>query len=371
MGQRKSLFLAVAFAIAISTLGCNSHWWTGQSASPDTSDASAQLDMQNKLASEPSLTGMDIRADVKGGVATLTGSVSSADARTLAGSDASQVPGVRVVVNDLVVGPATPSNTVAAPAPAAATPAAVPAPAVRTRTVVVYRDRKAPAAVAPAAYAAASQPSPAASPTPVATAVAPLPETVTVTLPAGTIIPIRNTQYLTSATARAGQTFQGGVASNVIQNGVVAIPYNSFVSGRVVVAKDAGHFAGNASLSIELTELNLGPVGGYSTQAVPLDTEPLNFQGKGRGSNTAEKVGGGAALGAIIGALAGGGKGAAIGAIAGGGAGAGVNALTHGQQVEIASETLLNFRLAAPVTITVKNRPPSPPPSGLITRGAQ
>jgi hypothetical protein len=57
-------------------------------------------------------------------------------------------------------------------------------------------------------------------------------------------------------------------------------------------------------------------------------------------------------LGAIIGGIAGGGKGAAIGAAAGGGAGAGVQILTKGQQVKVPSETLLEFRLQQPVTVT-------------------
>jgi outer membrane lipoprotein SlyB len=64
------------------------------------------------------------------------------------------------------------------------------------------------------------------------------------------------------------------------------------------------------------------------------------------------KAGGGAAIGAIIGALAGGGKGAAIGAASGGGIGAGVNGVTRGQQVQIPTETLVNFKLQSPVTVT-------------------
>ena len=59
-------------------------------------------------------------------------------------------------------------------------------------------------------------------------------------------------------------------------------------------------------------------------QDYPVVSSDYTMKGKGRGTNTAEKVGGGAALGAIIGAIAGGGRGAAIGAGAGSAAGAGV-----------------------------------------------
>ena len=84
----------------------------------------------------------------------------------------------------------------------------------------------------------------------------------------------------------------------------------------------------------------------------PVVSSDYTLQGKGRGKNTAEKVGGGAALGAIIGALAGGGKGAAIGAGVGAGAGGTIQVLTRGQQVKVPSETVLEFRLQQPATVT-------------------
>ena len=74
--------------------------------------------------------------------------------------------------------------------------------------------------------------------------------------------------------------------------------------------------------------------------------------GKGRGKNTAEKVGGGAAVGAILGGIFGGGKGAAIGAAAGAGVGAGANAVTKGQEVSLPSESIVRFRLTNAISIT-------------------
>jgi len=75
-------------------------------------------------------------------------------------------------------------------------------------------------------------------------------------------------------------------------------------------------------------------------------------QGKGRGGDTAKKVGGGAVLGAIIGGIAGGGKGAAI--RCGGGRRCRRNcASSHAWTTgEGASETLLEFRLQQPVSVT-------------------
>jgi len=62
-------------------------------------------------------------------------------------------------------------------------------------------------------------------------------------------------------------------------------------------------------------------------------------------------VGGGAALGAIIGAIAGGGTGAAVGAASGAAVGTGVQIMTKGQVIRIPAETVLEFRLQAPLTI--------------------
>ncbi len=67
--------------------------------------------------------------------------------------------------------------------------------------------------------------------------------------------------------------------------------------------------------------------------------------GLGANVRTAKYVGGGAAIGAVLGALLGGGKGAAIGAIVGGAGGAGAQVYT-GRKKELPAETQLTFKLA-------------------------
>ena len=68
-------------------------------------------------------------------------------------------------------------------------------------------------------------------------------------------------------------------------------------------------------------------------------------EGLGANKRTAKYVGGGAAVGAVLGALLGGGKGAAIGAIVGGAGGAGTQVLT-GKKKDIPAETVLTYKLA-------------------------
>ena len=138
------------------------------------------------------------------------------------------------------------------------------------------------------------------------------------------------------------------VASDVIVDGVVAIPSGSNVSGHVDAVQEAGHFKGNSLLTVSLTDIS------RRGDRIAVTSEPYTVSGKGRGVNTAEKTGGGAAVGAVLGGIFGGGKGAAIGAAAGGGVGAGSNAVTRGQQVQIASESVVRFRLANPVNVRVR-----------------
>jgi hypothetical protein len=73
--------------------------------------------------------------------------------------------------------------------------------------------------------------------------------------------------------------------------------------------------------------------------------------GLGANARTGKFVGGGAAVGAVLGALLGGGKGAAIGALVGGAGGAGAQVYT-GKKKEIPAESELNYKLATNLTMT-------------------
>jgi hypothetical protein len=160
------------------------------------------------------------------------------------------------------------------------------------------------------------------------------------------VIPVRVDDNLSSATAQVNQSFHASLAADLVRDGVVVIPRGTPILGRVTDAQDAAHFSGSALLSLELTRIDL------RDHHMAVVTDTWAQRGAGRGSNTAKKAAGGAILGTVIGAIAGGGKGAAIGAAAGAGAGTGINAATRGQQVQVPSETLINFTLQSPLTFT-------------------
>ncbi len=150
---------------------------------------------------------------------------------------------------------------------------------------------------------------------------APAPEPAPVVVPAGTTLTVRLGDSLGSKTSSAGQSFSATLASAVKVDGNTVIPAGASARGTVVDAKPLGRFKGGASLEVRLTSIT---VNGAEKS---IETSAVSREEKGKGKRTAVLAGGGTALGAIVGGLAGGGKGAAIGALAGGGAGAGGAAL--------------------------------------------
>lgn len=302
------------------------------------SDQDIANDIQNRINAESALAGQNIQVSVNNGMATLNGNAQNDASRALASADAGAVTGVRTVINNLTVAPQRAEREAPAPQPERRRHEAKhDDSAARNQSAMVQQP--APAPPPPPQETVRTVP-PAAPPKP------PAPVSRSVTVDSGTSLPVRMTDSLDSQTAQAGQIIHGTLAADIIADNMIAIPRGTTVTGRVVDAKDAAHFSGSSLLSVELTQVDL------KGQAIPISTAAFSQQGKGRGKNTAAKAGGGAALGAIIGALAGGGKGAAIGAASGGGLGAGVNAVTRGEQVKIPAETLINFKLQTPVTVT-------------------
>jgi hypothetical protein len=171
-----------------------------------------------------------------------------------------------------------------------------------------------------------------------------------VSVPAGQSILVRMIDGVDSSRNHVGDLFHASLETDLNVNGVLVARKGTDVYGRLANSDKGGTFSGKSELQLELTRLVI------DGRDYPVVSSDYNVQGKSQGSSTAKKVGGGAIAGAIIGGIAGGGKGAAIGAAAGGGAGAGVQILTKGDRVKVPSETLLEFRLQQPVTITPTSR---------------
>jgi hypothetical protein len=170
------------------------------------------------------------------------------------------------------------------------------------------------------------------------------------TIPVGTLITVRTTQFLSSDRNVPGDAFNTVLDQPVVVQGWVVARRGQSVFGRVAVAQKAGRNQDNSRLAVELNDLML-----VDGRQLPIRTELAQVSGGHSSSQAYEKaaaVGTTTGIGAVIGAAAGGGDGAAIGAAVGAVAGiAGVLA-TRGRPTEIYPETALTFRLEAPVTIS-------------------
>ena len=170
-----------------------------------------------------------------------------------------------------------------------------------------------------------------------------------ITVPAGTRILIRTVDSIDTTKQTKGYRFTATLETNLQAEDTVVAPRGTTVYGRLAEASSAGRMSGSSELTLELTDIVINGT------AYPLLTSTYEVKGKGEGGNTAKKVVGGAGLGALIGGIAGGGKGAGIGAAAGAATGTAVAGAKKGQQLQIPSESLLEFRLQQPASLPVRS----------------
>lgn len=352
------LTLALLFLIA-ALAGCS------KSANvADRTDAQIAGDVQTRISSDPALAGRQISINANKGVITLSGDVDSDAEVTSALNDAQQAQGVKQVISRLAVqqasaaqpetaAPVTQAPQEPAPVRSSRKPHAATSSRVRSRHSL-------PSGTS--SYQSNSQGTTSTSNTSGSsdnsfgssnadtsantyTPPPPPPPPQPVTVPAGTVLSVRTVEGMSSETSHENDVFHGTLNSDVTVDDKTVIPAGADVTGRVMEAHAATHYTGGASLALALEKIS------FNGKTYNVATDQWAKKGDTRGKNTAEKVGGGAAVGAILGGIFGGGKGAAIGATAGAGAGAGANTITKGQRVELRPESLVSFRLENPISV--------------------
>lgn len=157
-------------------------------------------------------------------------------------------------------------------------------------------------------------------------------------VPAGTHITVRTDSQINSAKAHVGQSFHANLAKDLLVNGKTIAKIGAPAKGKVTYAKSSGRLHDPGELTIRLTSIQLA-----NGKTLSLSTSGFRAKGKSHTKSNATKIGGGAAAGALIGGLAGGGKGALIGTAAGAGAGTGVAAATGKEEAIIHAETAITF----------------------------
>ena len=171
-------------------------------------------------------------------------------------------------------------------------------------------------------------------------------------IPAGTQLQVRIIEKLSSEQASVGDQFHGTFAAPVVVNGRTQFSKGTDVTGEVTSVERSGRLSHPGELHLSLRTVRSGG----RTYAIAAD--PFVIKGESHTKSNVTKIGGGAGLGALIGAIAGGGKGAAIGAGVGAAAGTGVAAGTGKKPAEVESEAVLTWVAANP-------------PSGSVMQGQE
>ena len=171
-------------------------------------------------------------------------------------------------------------------------------------------------------------------------------------VPSNVVLTVELSNRLTTDVSQRGDRFEARVVEPQEFAGAV-------VAGRLADVQRAGKARGRALLQLDFEQIRL-PGGGdwqqFSAQVIEVvgpeasGADEVDEEGGVRGKGTTKedvaKVGGGAAIGAIIGAIAGGGKGAAFGAVIGGGAGTAGVMTQRGKDIRLEPGQQLRIRVS-------------------------
>ena len=169
------------------------------------------------------------------------------------------------------------------------------------------------------------------------------------TIKPGTFVTVRVDQWLSSDRNQQGDTFSATLVRPVVVDGVIVAQPGQMVVGRVAEAQKAGRVEGVSRLGLQMTELTL-----VDGQQLPIRSQLISRTGGTSNGRDAAAIGTTTAVGAAAGAAAGGGVGAGIGAGAGAVAGVIGVLLTRGHPTVVYPESVLTFRVDAPVTFSTE-----------------
>jgi hypothetical protein len=143
---------------------------------------------------------------------------------------------------------------------------------------------------------------------------------------------------ISSETSRSGDRVVARLAEDVRVGEKVVVPAGSEVRGRVTTAVPSGRVKTRARLAFAFDTLVLDGEHAIDTGAIDITAGDTH-------KRDAATIGIGAGAGAIVGAIAKGGKGAAIGTLIGGAAGTGVVLANTGKEVDLGSGSRVTVRL--------------------------
>jgi len=171
-----------------------------------------------------------------------------------------------------------------------------------------------------------------------------------ITLAAGTRLPIVLDTTIGSDISRIEQPVKAHLSRPVALDGKTILPEGSRLSGVVTDAKRSGRVKGRAHVAMRFDTLL---VSGHD-ERYRIDTAAVGRTAQATKKKDALEIGGGAAGGALVGGLVGGGKGALIGTAVGGGAGTAVVLSTRGKEIRLPRGSAMTLKLVKPLTVRVK-----------------
>ena len=373
MYQGSSLSRSSMEALLMVGLLLGSGTGFGQTKPGAIPDAQVEANVLKALAGAPELADQSITSTTVYGTVTLSGTVRDEPARDLAEHLVANTAGVQKVIDQLSIGatPAAPGNdsqqvgtnpnlqsdgTMATPQGQNQQPQGYP-----NQTGAPQSSVPPPAYAPPPPQAApypgyppqpsAQYPGPYGRPTypqayPPQQAYVPQKGGDAVVVPAGSVLRVRINQGISSKNAVTGTPFDGVVLSDVFVGNAIAIPRGSTFQGAVVDAHTAGQLSGKGELKLQLTNVTFGG------KTYPVTTDFWWHQGVDKTGNTVGNTVGLAGVGAVIGAIAGGGVGAAVGAGVGGVAGLGVSSAQGKGEATLPAEAIVTFHLTQPTDVT-------------------
>ena len=181
------------------------------------------------------------------------------------------------------------------------------------------------------------------------------------TIPAGTQVPIRLENAISTKTSRPGEAVYARTTFPVAVDEKILIPAGTYVQGKIAQIKPAGRLKGRAEVLLHFTTL-IYPSGytvmlpGSIENAPGVDKAHVKdkegtIQADSNKGKTAATIAKPAGEGALVGALARGGEGALIGAGIGGAIGTTIAALSHGNEITFHPGTTLEVVIQREVQI--------------------
>jgi len=165
-----------------------------------------------------------------------------------------------------------------------------------------------------------------------------------VTIPEGTTISVKLTTPIASDTSKVEDPVRGTLSRPLVVSGTTAIPAGAEVVGSVLEANESGRVKGKAALAFRFDRMIVGD------ERHDIRTARVTRAAASSRNSDIKKGAIGAGVGAVVGGIVGGAKGAAIGAGAGG---TGAVLATKGNEVRLASGSIVTTTLQQALTVRV------------------